>query len=69
MMANRFRHTICEECWRERNGPRTPVRLRKPEPETCCYCWRSTASGIYVREAPEKVLCGGIEGPVHAEEA
>jgi hypothetical protein len=40
---------ICDECWRDIEGDREPVRFREPEPEQCYHCGKPTLSGIYVR--------------------
>jgi len=40
---------ICDECWREKEGDREPVRFREPLSETCHDCGKPTRSGIYQR--------------------
>jgi hypothetical protein len=72
MSTNRWRHSICQACWNERNPGREPVAVREEfrdeKPEACCFCGRMHGSGIYVREDPGGVRCGGASG-VHAEVA
>lgn len=48
---------ICERCFADRSPGRVPVRLatRAATVETCSYCGRETAEGIYVRERPSNV--------------
>jgi hypothetical protein len=40
---------ICDACWLIEEGGRDPVRLDKPNTETCYRCQQVTRSGIYVR--------------------
>lgn len=51
----RWTQPSCLGCFAEHNPGRDPARLPKPEPETCCYCGESEASGIYVRVDPASV--------------
>jgi hypothetical protein len=46
---------VCNTCFAERNPGRTPVRLRDPNVERCCYCGAITEAGIYVRERLDAV--------------
>lgn len=57
-----WRHAICEACWHRKNPTRRAVRLKEPDNEVCCWCFKSTRSGIYVREDPELVRCQGKVG-------
>ena len=50
-------HSICDTCWRARNGEREPVRIRAPESSPCCFCGERHASGIYVRHEPAGLYC------------
>ena len=43
-------HALCEPCWKQREGARTPVRV-KGQKETCCWCGKLTTAGIYQRLA------------------
>lgn len=60
-------HPICERCWIERESAgdgdaltiRRPVKLLHPTLETCCFCKSYTIVGIYVREDPAGLPCGG----------
>jgi hypothetical protein len=63
---SRFTHAACEGCWGREKGYKEPQRVRRPEMERCCFCGNTTLSGIYTREAPEKLTCKGIYG-VHEE--
>lgn len=62
---SKWTHYICEKCWRKREGDREPVRCKVElvmldgQVSHCCFCGDATASGIFVREAPDKVLCKG----------
>ena len=42
---------ICDQCWREEEGERQPVRMtgEHQELERCYRCHAPTLSGIYVR--------------------
>lgn len=57
-------HRLCDECWRKRAGAREPVRVTGSKPSPCCQCGAVDASGIYVREDPARMQCGG-RGPGH----
>jgi hypothetical protein len=55
-------HSICERCWRRREGKRRPVATDKWAPlESCCFCDQKHQSGIYVRHDPtsDQLKCGG----------
>lgn len=49
-----WNHRQCYPCWFHKWGlSREPVRYRHGVAvQTCCYCGRPTASGIYLRERP-----------------
>lgn len=65
-MASRFTHAICGKCWAARNNGIIPHQLVDAASVACCYCGNETTEGIYIREAPEKVPCGGSRiGGVH----
>lgn len=40
---------VCDKCWTEREGDRTPVRMLQPDEEVCYFCGDTTRSGIYMR--------------------
>jgi hypothetical protein len=63
-MSSPFRHSICDLCWARERGTREPVRIvpRYREDEVCCWCGATHRSGIYTREDPAKVPCGGRGG-------
>lgn len=67
-MANQWRHSICDACWEKKNPSRVPHKLVTAvlEPENCCFCGEMHESGIYLREHPTGLWCGGTRG-VHAE--
>lgn len=52
MFAN---HCICATCFGRNRPGVTPVRLRDPEQETCCFCGMATDEGIYIRAASGEV--------------
>lgn len=64
---SRFTHSICEQCWAEKEPGRVPYALLDPPREPCCYCGREHQSGIRLKQNPELVACGGISG-IHKEE-
>ena len=45
---------VCDDCWVEERGDRTPVRIRPPGAEVCSNCGVATRSGIFTRVAPDK---------------
>jgi hypothetical protein len=53
---------MCAPCWNKRN-PDRPVVIRVPDSmrvdEHCCFCGEVTSAGIYVRQDPTKLACGG----------
>lgn len=54
--AVEWTHPMCDECWvttQERGA--IPYRMSEPEQETCCWCGRTTSSGIY-RRADSRLL-------------
>ena len=65
-MAN-WNQPICDGCWPLRllfrgEAWKPPVKVKDADWETCAYCGRRTASGIYVREHPDKVPYPAVEG-------
>jgi hypothetical protein len=52
-------HSHCERCWADLYPGRVPTRVRGDGEQTCCRCGRAHTSGIYVRAAPETLLCHG----------
>lgn len=74
-MSGRWSHAICERCWNLRNpdsmildptatDPSLPTRFPELFSVPCCFCGKPQMSGIYTREDPAKIPCGG-KGPVH----
>jgi len=65
---SRWTHSICEQCWVDKNPGREPHRVGwrqsrfNAQSELCCYCGREHKSGIFVREDPSSVACAGISG-------
>jgi hypothetical protein len=59
MIESRWNHSICNNCWKWTHPNRTPVRLKVPNKEKCCFCGAEHSSGIYVRGNPEAVPCEG----------
>lgn len=45
-------HAVCEACWQYLHPNRRPVRVKDSGRARCCYCGRSTVSGIFVRDDP-----------------
>jgi hypothetical protein len=58
---SRWTHSICQDCWDKKNPDRQAFRLASVghDEEKCCYCGKPHTSGIYVREDPAQVPCGG----------
>jgi hypothetical protein len=59
-MSERWTHNICDACWAKLMQGRTPVKLRDPGVEACCYCGGLTTSGIFIRWDPERLHCKGV---------
>ena len=57
-------HAICVECWNARHPDRKTTGRGVGAPLACCFCARETSDGIYVREDPANIHCGGL-GAVH----
>jgi hypothetical protein len=55
---SKWTHAVCYSCWLKRYTHK-PYRLIAPEPEPCCFCGKTTQSGIYIRENPVATPCGG----------
>jgi hypothetical protein len=62
--SNRWTHNICETCWHAISPDREPCALKSEyaKEETCCWCGKTTKSGIYVRADPQSVKCQGKHG-------
>lgn len=56
-MSERWNHPICDDCWKEREPDREPVRIKNPSEHTCCFCGVGTTSGIWVRQDPVPLGC------------
>jgi len=56
-----WNHTVCDDCWYEREGGRTPSRVDAGQLATCCFCGEEHVSGIYQRVNPDDpdLVCGG----------
>jgi len=59
-----WQHTVCGDCWAEREPSRSPVRMKHPVVEVCCDCNAITESGIYMRGDVATFNCHGL-GEVH----
>ena len=62
---SKWNHRICNLCWeeyvRQHEEPgRQAVRLL--DTGYCCFCGHKTDSGIFIREDPANVGCGGTIG-------
>jgi hypothetical protein len=49
MKDSQWTHSICDDCWKQREPNREPVRITDTDPEPCCFCGQEHQSGIYVR--------------------
>lgn len=48
-----WNHVQCYPCWYARwSHTREPARVHDPEEQSCCFCGRPTASGIFIRLRP-----------------
>ena len=50
-------HSICRECWNERNPDRQAHVVASGPAEICCFCGKPNDSGIYVRHDPRLLTC------------
>lgn len=61
-MTSPWTHRICVGCWNEKNPENKinepPFPYVNPQ-EFCCYCESETYAGIYVRDDPKDLICGG----------
>lgn len=57
-------HLLCDQCWTKREPDRPAVRVKDFSGQPCCLCGALTNSGIFVREDPKQMTCGG-RGVVH----
>lgn len=57
-------HNICPTCWNARNPLRAAVlvELTGADFEVCCFCGRTTTSGIYLRHDPKTLACVHTKG-------
>jgi len=46
---------MCNECWLKIRPGEEPARLMNDEFETCCFCGKEHASGIYIRHDPKEL--------------
>lgn len=58
---SRWTHASCLACYHVKYPGKWPPRAKAEvrETETCCYCGTQTVSGIYVRDDPNTLKCGG----------
>lgn len=56
----------CEDCWVVREGARRPHRVAAERfvDARCCFCGRTTRSGIFVRVDPATVSYPTVEGHI-----
>jgi len=61
---SRWTHAVCDDCWNRVQPDREPHRFVEDarQIEVCCYCAEFTLSGIYQRQDPSLVGCGGNHG-------
>lgn len=52
-------HSICIQCWIDKNPGHAPHHVYPAECDVCCFCGRETTDGIYVREDPNTTPCKG----------
>jgi hypothetical protein len=58
---SKWKHSLCDRCWKMINPGREPVRL-KPDfvrDRPCCRCGETHRSGIFVRIDPNALPCRG----------
>lgn len=69
MALSKWIHSICVECWNARNSGHEPVRLKAiyRTADSCCFCGHQHKSGIFIRQAPDKLMCKGIHGEPNAK--
>ncbi len=54
---SRWNHSICEDCWKEKNPEKEPTRATTRKTKRCCICGKKHMSRIFVREDPEVTDC------------
>ena len=56
---SKWTHAICDKCWSDKNTTK-PLRVNEGPRELCCFCGKSTDSGIYIKRNPDKLRCKGV---------
>ena len=64
-MGSVWTHAICDDCWDEDHPGQPSPRYGSGDAEKCCWCGEPTRSGIYLRQDPASLKCGGTTGPIH----
>lgn len=52
-------HALCDECYKELERGRTPIKLREVSKDLCCNCGERQNSGILYRADPNTLMCDG----------
>jgi hypothetical protein len=66
-VMSRFTHLVCEDCWKQIEPGRVPVRVIDSRTNECCFCGQITNSGIFVRRNPADLSCNAERG-IHANQ-
>lgn len=56
---SKWTHSLCVQCWNGMRPGRQTAADGEGDREKCCRCGRVHSSGIYVREDPANMACGG----------
>lgn len=67
-MSSAWTHSCCDRCYAARRPGQVPIRVpaHMRGLEMCCFCLRSTTSGIYYRADPQVTRCQ-LATPTHQE--
>lgn len=60
-MSNRWRHSLCDPCFKELRPDTIPFRVADKYrcTESCCKCGERHRSGIYYSDEPDRFQCKG----------
>ena len=64
---NKWTHSLCYECYENKEPGRVPHVLINPDLESCCQCLKRHRDGIYYRADPALLACHGQLG-IHLDE-
>lgn len=62
-------HAACSDCFESHVGGQRPADPIASHPEVpCCFCFRYTVSGLYLRRDPLDTPCAAATLPTHEDD-